>query len=336
MRTALARAWPWLRVLLGVGILVVLMWRLGTDAFLDALRVVDGPALVAALVLGLLTTVLSAVRWCLVARRIGLSLPLGEAIADYYRSTFLNAALPGGVLGDVHRAVRHGQDEGDVGRGLRAVVIERTAGQFVVFVAGAIVLFTQPWLFAAMAHDIVTTPAIAAVVTVLGVTMFAAAFTVPDRTILRWRNASATALADVRLGLFARNSWPALVVLSTGAFAGHLAVFLVAARVAGSSAALFQLLPLMVLALLAMGLPVNVGGWGPREGVAALAFGAAGLGAVQGLTVAVVYGVLSFVAAVPGAGVLLFRRFSRMRSDRPQVEFEQRVLAEGDPAHRST
>ncbi|MGJ3561879.1 hypothetical protein ACR6C2_41015 [Streptomyces sp. INA 01156] len=28
-----------------------------------------------------------------------------------------------------------------------------------------------------------------------------------------------------------------------------------------------------------MALPLNVGGWGPREGVAAWAFGAAGLGA---------------------------------------------------------
>jgi hypothetical protein len=96
-----------------------------------------------------------------------------------------------------------------------------------------------------------------------------------------------------------------VALLSVLAFAGHLGLFLVAARTAGSTAPAAQLLPLMVLTLLAMGLPVNVGGWGPREGVAALAFGAAGLSAAQGLTTAVVYGVLAFVAGLPGAAVLL-------------------------------
>jgi len=48
-----------------------------------------------------------------------------------------------------------------------------------------------------------------------------------------------------------------------------------------------------------------VAGWGPREGVAAWAFAAAGLGAAQGVATAVVYGVLVFVASLPGAVVLL-------------------------------
>jgi hypothetical protein len=63
----------------------------------------------------------------------------------------------------------------------------------------------------------------------------------------------------------------------------------------------------MLLALLAMSLPLNVGGWGPREAVTAWAFGAAGLSATQGLTTAVVYGVFAFVAALPGAIVVVVR-----------------------------
>ena len=55
----------------------------------------------------LLTTVLSAWRWCLVARAPrAAGCRCRPAVADYYRALFLNAALPGGVLGDVHRAVR--------------------------------------------------------------------------------------------------------------------------------------------------------------------------------------------------------------------------------------
>jgi uncharacterized membrane protein YbhN (UPF0104 family) len=65
----------------------------------------------------------------------------------------------------------------------------------------------------------------------------------------------------------------------------------------------FILLPLALLALLAGALP-NVGGWGPREGVTAWAFAAAGLGASRGVATGVVYGVMVFVATLPGAAVL--------------------------------
>ena len=65
-----------------------------------------------------------------------------------------------------------------------------------------------------------------------------------------------------------------------------------------------ELLPLALLVLLAAALP-NVGGWGPREGVTAWAFAAAGLGASLGVATAVVYGVMVFVASLPGAAVLV-------------------------------
>ena len=66
------------------------------------------------------------------------------------------------------------------------------------------------------------------------------------------------------------------------------------------------MLPLALLVMLAAALP-NVGGWGPREGVTAWAFAAAGLGASRGVATAVVYGVMVFVASLPGAAVLVAR-----------------------------
>lgn len=342
--------------LIGAGILAVLVWRLGTGAFVDGLRRIDGPTLLAALGLGLLTTVLSAWRWRLVAQGLSIRLPLGRAVSDYYRALFLNAALPGGVLGDVHRAVRHGQETGDVGRGVRAVVLERTAGQLVLIAAGAGILLTLPSPALAgtrqLAHRLPTTPlAAAALAAVCGLTVAVAVTLRRSPGTSRWRRAVRTALAEARLGLLARRSWPGVVFSSVAVLVGHLGMFLLAARAAGSTAPLAELVPLMVLALLAMALPLNVGGWGPREGVTAWGFGAAGLGAAQGLSVAVVYGVLTFAASLPGIGVLAARRLGARRlpglrlpglrfaglpggRPRPQVEFEQRVLAECGTAHR--
>ncbi|MFE0021435.1 GTP cyclohydrolase II [Amycolatopsis sp. NPDC059021] len=302
---------PWLRALAALAIIGILVWQLGSAAFLAALHVIDGRVVFAALAIGAVTTVFSAWRWCLVARRLGLRLSLRTAVPDYYRALFLNAVLPAGVLGDVHRAVQHGRGAGDVGRGVRAVLLERTAGQVVMIGAGLAVLFFRPSVVPAEFRDVVT---ICGVVVVFAAgCLLAAGFTVGRRwaaSTSKWRRGLGVTLTDIRAGLLSRTSWPGVAVLSALTLAGYLAMFLVAARAAGSTAPIDELLPLLVLVLLAMGLPVNIGGWGPREGVAALAFGAAGLGAAQGLTVAVVYGVLVLVASLPGAGVLLIRAWA--------------------------
>ncbi|GAA2485711.1 hypothetical protein GCM10010276_24540 [Streptomyces longisporus] len=293
----------------GVVILGALLWRLGTGVLLDGLRRIDMPTLLAALGIGVVTTVLSAWRWALVARGLRIRLPLGAAVADYYRALFLNAALPGGVLGDVHRAVRHGQSAGDMGRGVRSVVLERVAGQVALTVLGGAVLLTMPSPVLAQTRHFAPLVGLAAV----GALAVLVALRMNGTPSRRGRALRAT-LAEAREGLLSRRNWPGVVVSSVLILAGHVAMFVLAARVAGSGASVAALLPLAVLALIAMGLPLNVGGFGPREGVAAWAFGAAGLGASSGVAVSVVYGVLSFVAALPGLAVLVARWYTGLRA----------------------
>ena len=112
----------------------------------------------------------------------------------------------------------------------------------------------------------------------------------------------------MRAGLLGRHTWPGVVGGSVVVVAGHAATFVVAARAAGVTAPVTQLLPLALVVLVAMGLPLNVAGWGPREGAAAWAFGAAGLGAAGGVGTAVAYGVMVLVASLPGAAVLVVAR----------------------------
>jgi uncharacterized membrane protein YbhN (UPF0104 family) len=303
-------------VLGGAAIIAVLLWRLGTGAFLDGLRVIDGPALLVAFGIGVATTTFSAWRWCLVARGLGLRLSFGGAVADYYKALFLNAALPGGVLGDVDRAVRHGRGEGDVGRSVRAVVLERTAGQIVLVSVGLVVLLTVPSPVLSHLERHGPRAGLAAVVAgAVGAAAFVL-WTRLRRGTSRAASAARAGAAEIRAGLLSRRTWPGIVVASAVVLAGHLATFVVAARAAGSTASLLRLAPLMLLALLAMSLPLNIGGWGPREGVTAWAFGAAGLSATQGVTIAVAYGLFAFVAALPGAIVLATRTIAAARSSK--------------------
>jgi uncharacterized membrane protein YbhN (UPF0104 family) len=309
----------------GAVILGALLWRLGTGVLVDGLRRIDAGTVLAALAIGVVTTVLSAWRWQLVARGLGIRLPLGAAVADYYRALFLNAALPGGILGDVHRAVRHGQSAGDLRRGVKAVVLERVAGQLALAVLAVAVLPTLPSPVRAQARDFAP-PAALAVAGVLAVGLAVRMNRAPSRRAGGLR----AALGEARRGLFSRHGGPGIALSSAVVLAGHLAMFVVAARVAGSAASVAQLVPLAVLALVAMGLPLNVGGFGPREGVTAWAFGAAGLGASTGVAVAVVYGVLSFVASLPGVAVLAARWYAGLRA--PATSPDDASPADGNTA----
>lgn len=240
----------WLRVGGGVLVLAVLVWQLGTGPFVDGLRATSAWAVLVALVVTAGTTWCCAARWSLVSARLGKPVPLRTAYLAYYRSQLLNATLPGGVVGDVHRGLRHGW---------RGVLWDRGLGQLVQVTLVVVLVLPSPY---------------------------------------RWLGLVVLAGLAVAGG--------AVVLLSVGAVAGHLVVFMVAAAAVGVSLSPLTLLPVGALVLLGSAIPLNVAGWGPREGVAAWAFTAAGSTAAVGLTVAVTFGVLATVATLPG--LLTLRR----------------------------
>jgi glycosyltransferase 2 family protein len=293
--------WRWGRVV-GPGLmLAVLVWRLGTGPFLSGVGTIDGGSLAEAAGIAMLTTVCCAWRWKTVARGLGIDLPLPLALAAYYRSLFLNVTLPGGIVGDLHRGVSHGRDVRDIGCALRAVAWERSAGQLVQAVLTVVILVALP----SPVRSSMPLVGIAVTVALCGAVLVARVRT-DGRSV--WARLRRAAARDIRDGLLARRAWLGIALASALIVAGHTITFLLAARTAGTTAPFSQLLPIAVLAMLAMVLP-SVAGWGPREGVTAWAFGAAGLGVQQGVATAVVYGVMVLVASLPGAVVLVVAWF---------------------------
>ena len=296
-----------LRLAAGGIVLWFLVRQLGAAPFEDGLRAVTWQAVVAAVTLTVLTTACSAWRWRVVARALGADIDLPGATGAYYRSLFLNSVLPGGILGDVHRAVAHGRRAGDVGQGVRAVAWERLCGQVIQALVTAVVLLALPSpVRPALPYVLAGIAGVAgcAVLLVGGAAR---------RGRSRPARAARAIAADLRRGLLVAGVWPQVTLASLLVVAGHTATFVVAARVAGCTAPLGELIALLMVVQIAAGIPLSVGGWGPREGIAAWAFAAAGLGAASGVTAATLYAVLMLAAVAPGAGLLLRDAVRRRR-----------------------
>jgi uncharacterized protein (TIRG00374 family) len=133
LRAALRSRWlrATIRLLVGLAALLTVIAYVGTGPLLTGILSIDTRTIAAALALSAVATAAAAWRWCVIATRLGLDLSWATAFGRYYQSQFLNTVIPGGIMGDVHRAVGHGQSAGSVAQSARAVVIERTAGQLV-------------------------------------------------------------------------------------------------------------------------------------------------------------------------------------------------------------
>ena len=303
-----------LRLAAGIVVLWFLWRQVGAAPFKDGLRAVTWQAVVAAGTLTVLTTVCSAWRWRVVARALGVDIGLPGAVWAYYRSLFLNSVLVGGVLGDVHRAVTHGRRTGDVVRGLRAVAWERLFGQVMQAAVTVIVLLILPSpVRPALPYVLAGVAGIAGCVALV---VRGAA----RRGRSRLARAARAVSADVRHGLLAPDVWPQIILASVLVVAGHTATFVIAARVAGSTAPLGELVALLLVVQCAMVIPLSIGGWGLREGAAAWTFGVAGLGAATGVSVATLYAVLMLAAVAPGAGLLVTDSVRHLRHHPHQSE----------------
>jgi uncharacterized membrane protein YbhN (UPF0104 family) len=307
-----ARRWlRWVQPLGGAIVVVALWYRVGPGPVVDALGRIDGWTLVAVSGIALVTTACTSWRWVLVARGLGLDLSLRKAVSASYRAQFLNVSLPSGVVGDVHRGLSHGRDTGDLGRGLRSVVWERSAGQAVQVCLAAVALLVVP---SSVRAPLLAAPALLVTATIA--VLLALMLLATRRSRSRVADRLHAVTTDLRQAVLSRRTWPGVVGSSILAVVGHVATFLIAARTAGIVASPLRLVPLAFVVLLAMALPVNLAGWGPREGAAAWAFGAAGLGAGQGFATAVVYGGLVLVASLPGAVILTVSSVRRASRDR--------------------
>jgi uncharacterized membrane protein YbhN (UPF0104 family) len=292
--------------------LLALLWRTadGPDA-LGRLAGAHPGWLAAAFAALTLQTVLSALRWRLTARPLGIVLGPAHAVREYYLAQIVNQSLPGGMIGDAGRAVRARRQAGLMAAG-QAVIFERLAGQIAMFLALAV-----GFLGTSMVPGGLDWPSWLALPVGLfllaGLVLplaFAAACRLPGvvgRSAARVARLLGVALAG-------RGVLTGQILLSLGTTACILAAFAFCARAVGSELALAEVFGLVPLILFTMLIPLSISGWGLREGAAAALFPLAGEAASAGLATSIAFGLVFIAASLPGL-MVLWQSPARHRGD---------------------
>jgi uncharacterized membrane protein YbhN (UPF0104 family) len=298
----------WVNISVGAVILAAVIVQAGAEPFLRGLGSVSPSAIAAALGLAVVATSAAAWRWRLIAGGLGVPLGQASAVGAYYRSQFLNTVLPGGVVGDVHRAVAHGRSADQLGNASRAVAAERGAGQVVQLVLAAVVLASLGISAYAPAVGVMLLAVLVACAGVAAAALFSA----------RVRSVVVRELGHLAAAFGARRTVIVVVAASTVVVLCHVATFIVASVAVGVAASPPRLAAVGLIAVLAGSIPFNIGGWGPRETAAGWAFGAVGLGSATGVAVSTTYGVLAMIAVAPGAAVVAASVIRRHRRTAPR------------------
>lgn len=292
------------RLAVSAGVLLALAFLLDPRAIIREVQAFSLPWLVLGLALSVLQVLLCAWRWRLTAGLVGVPLRYRYAVAEYYLSLFINQVLPGGVLGDAGRALRHAQQTSKGGSAWRAVIIERTSGQLAVGLLTVLALVSSPLWHAVLGKSGYFWLAAGVVSVALGVGLIAAVM--PERIHLPgWVSAL---WADIQRGLWHGGVWAWQLASSLLIVFSYALVMLCAARAIGVDLPASVLLALAPPLLLSMLIPLSVAGWGLREGTAASVWAWVGLAPSQGVAVSLAYGVIVLIATLPGIWVALIRR----------------------------
>jgi uncharacterized protein (TIRG00374 family) len=255
----------------------------------------------------------SAVQWGLFLRAQGVTLPFGTLLQFYLVGLFFNNFLPATLGGDVVKVIDVHRAGGTRAAAVVATLMDRAMGLLVLVAAALAALWLAgdalplPELRAPLvAASVLLAAVFAAILSrrALGLCAAAAA-RVPGR---RPRDLAARLVEHV--GRFQRDRRVFLVAfaLSVGIQAIRIGVHYLAALALGVTVSPILFLIVVPVIAVAVTLPLSVGGWGMREGVAVLLFGRLGVGAPQTLAFELLAHLVTVLVSASGGVLFALRK----------------------------
>jgi hypothetical protein len=322
-----------LRVVGAIVLLVLAAALVGPQRLAEQLRAVDARWFGAALVCAAAANFVSAWRWAYIARAFGLSAPLAPLVSAYAQGITVNVFLPGATVGgDALRSVRLARLGNPLAASALTVVLDRLSGLWMLCLISLFAaLGFAVWSVASdRAAAQAAWQALLGAAGVPGLTLYAIALCVavvvpflPWRMPALasgqpagWRARLSARLSEVhalvlsRRVALVRSLWPSFVVqiLSAG-------TLWLCARALGIEAGYLAIAAIAAPVFIAAALPFSLGGFGPREFAAGVAFALLGLPPPGGVASAVLFGLTAVAQGVLAAPLLALHGFQTGTSD---------------------
>lgn len=295
-----------LRAAAAVALLGLVIGWVGPARIAGQLRGVSIAWFSAAFVSAIAANLLSAWRWGLIVRALGVRATFGQLASAYAQGIAVNTVLPGATLGgDALRALRLAQGGGDGLAAGASVILDRASGLWVLcalsLLAAAVLLGLRPQTSAlpsALSLPVVASLALL-LLALLSLPFVIAPGVAPAREGPRRR------LHEVRVLLHARRSAMLRSLLpSAGVQLMSAATLWLCAHAAGADIGPLPVLAVAAPVFLAAAIPMSIGGFGPREAVAVVAFPWVGAAPEAGVAAALLYGLAAALQGALGAPLL--------------------------------
>jgi glycosyltransferase 2 family protein len=297
-----------LKLLISLGLLAVCLLFVDREVFAATLRGFDWRLLIGASLLYVASQIAVGYRFELVLRALNRSIGVPAAIRYHLLSNWFNQVLPTSFGGEAVKVLMLRRRVG-LRRGLRAVVANRLLGLLAVIVA-ALLVTAMAWA-SGLIDGMIALPALLVLTGGL-LPLVAAAAPRLVRGLARPFLALPIVRQFVRLILIfaadlARTLAPARLRLMLLSSLGILALTFATLAVLGVGLGLGQRLDIVLWAcpfmILAMHVPVSLGGWGTRELGTIVSFEAVGLAPELALALSISYGLANLLGSILGAGI---------------------------------
>ena len=125
------------KIALSVGFLALLFLYTDTSDLIDAVRTAQPGWVFAALVMYVVSQVVSAWRWMILARAVGFDQPFSAFFRSYFAGLYMNLFAPSTVAGDIGRALYIAGSTRSRALALTTVIADRALGFVVLVFIGA-------------------------------------------------------------------------------------------------------------------------------------------------------------------------------------------------------
>ena len=283
------------RAAISLGLVALLVWKVGAQNTLERLSMLDPYALVGAAILVVVTYLLHAARWGFVLRSLGNDWSFATTLRETWVGYFFNQLLPSSVGGDGMRALRLYRGGVPAGTALRSVLAERVYGLVACVLmsccAVPLMLLRAPGSPAALIVELVTAAGLVGILVLLRPQMLRFR-PVPVRISTELGH-----LSEILLDRRHRLQAIAMSIAMQVTVAGAVALLCVGLAVPVNP--LFVVMLFQPVTLITL-LPISFAGWGLREGGLVAVLGALGVARVDALSLSLAIGAVMLVTSLPG------------------------------------